>query len=474
MDEGLRCKIHKKRVKALCMSCNSLICHNCLSLHADKGCKYPIGLPVYAEQHLLPKIKAQLQELEEKKGEMQERLERFKNEFSSVRQGLENLKLKLTTLLNNINESIEKIDKDFGNLASPYENIKKMLLKSCKEIEYATVKEDMGCIIKKLNESKQIEVIEISESEKLLIDAVNESIATLLDLHVFDVLEEGLNELLTKSRSYFKQSDPQFANQNVYGICELQANCTKLCQYNIQSNKLVATITVPKWCTIVQIANRVFISGGHNPVTNTLYEFKENTKTLANRQPMKYVKYDHKAQNIFEIEFITVGGYNGTSSLSSCESYSIIQNKWNAVPSLNKPRYNTATALLNNRLLYAIGGCNTSGEIEVLDIIERNGWEILNLEVSSMMLNGSPGAFSISDKEIIILKDESKETGILNVSDRTLNNYKDGLKNDYYYCNPICDIGGKVYVIGATHGHLVVYDIDKKLFTVLNYSDICA
>eukprot|EP00826_Nyctotherus_ovalis_P038157 TRINITY_DN3560_c0_g1_i1.p1 TRINITY_DN3560_c0_g1~~TRINITY_DN3560_c0_g1_i1.p1 ORF type:complete len:393 (+),score=74.12 TRINITY_DN3560_c0_g1_i1:39-1217(+) len=368
---------------------------------------------------------------------------------------------------------IERMDKEFGNLISPYDNIKDMLLISYREIEYAIAKEDMGFIIKKVNEGKAAEVIEMTESEKFLIESVNKSIATLLDLQEFDLLEEGLNELLAKSQAYFTQCDPQLATQNVYAICELQAECSKLCQYNIQANKLLPCITVPKWCTIVQVAGKVFISGGYNPIINALYEFKETTKTLTSRQGMKHAKYDHRAEAVFANEFIIVGGHNGTSSIPHCDAYSIIQNKWTALPSLNKSRHNTATALLSSRYLYAIGGCNTNGEIEVLDVVERSAWKELALEVSEMTLNGSPAAFAVSSAEIVILKDGSNEAGILNTSDSTLKKYKENLKSDFYYCNPVCAVGKKVYTLGATKGHLFTYDIGEQQFTIHAYESIC-
>ena len=67
MEDITKCTDHGKDITTICKDCNELICYMCLSIHADKGCKYPLGIPVYCEKFFLPKYKSEIENLERNK-----------------------------------------------------------------------------------------------------------------------------------------------------------------------------------------------------------------------------------------------------------------------------------------------------------------------------------------------------------------------------------------------------------------------
>ena len=90
--------------------------------------------------------------------------------------------------------------------------------------------------------------------------------------------------------------------------------------------------------------------------------------SLISMNPMKYEKYCHRTQVVSRHSFVSIGGRN---ILGCCEQYFIMRNKWRSLPSLNKTRYSSATALIN-QYIYAIGGAGTKNKIEVLDINKKD------------------------------------------------------------------------------------------------------
>ena len=65
MDDITTCKVHNKAYQIICTTYEILLCLDCLSLHGEKGCKWPIGISTYASEQLVNKYKECLKQLEE-------------------------------------------------------------------------------------------------------------------------------------------------------------------------------------------------------------------------------------------------------------------------------------------------------------------------------------------------------------------------------------------------------------------------
>eukprot|EP00826_Nyctotherus_ovalis_P049682 TRINITY_DN6020_c0_g2_i4.p2 TRINITY_DN6020_c0_g2~~TRINITY_DN6020_c0_g2_i4.p2 ORF type:complete len:169 (+),score=31.44 TRINITY_DN6020_c0_g2_i4:401-907(+) len=152
---------------------------------------------------------------------------------------------------------------------------------------------------------------------------------------------------------------------------------------------------------------------------------------------MRSARYGHRAEAISANELIVMGGNGEAATLGVCEEYSIIDNEWREMPALNKPRYWHASAFINERLLYVIGGCNTDKEIEVLDISEKKAWIFVPILTNELKYDNSMVAFPISKTEIMILcGNGSCEAGIFNIKENTIKVCENTLRPDNYYYNP--------------------------------------
>jgi len=60
--------------------------------------------------------------------------------------------------------------------------------------------------------------------------------------------------------------------------------------------------------------------------------------------------------NVASNEIIVAGGYENGVLTRSCEIYSVAENRWRELPSLNEEKCSSALCVLNNRYVYCLGG----------------------------------------------------------------------------------------------------------------------
>lgn len=242
----------------------------------------------------------------------------------AIKGGLIQLKEKLKRLLAQADDSIEILVRGVDQSIPLHE---KFLTTQCKDLSTAIEQENMGYIIKKIEEGEAISIIGLGDSERKLTDDINTSIDYLLKSEQFEKLNTCLKAMRETYQKFAVQCALRVVNNNVYGICSIQSNYTKLCIYNIQTKKMTVSILVPQWCTITQIGTQTFLSGGCGPaITNTVYEFLDETPCLIPMELMKYAKFCHRTEVISSDAFVTIGGDNGTGSISYCEEYSVTTN----------------------------------------------------------------------------------------------------------------------------------------------------
>lgn len=160
----------------------------------------------------------------------------------------------------------------------------------------------------------------------------------------------------------------------IYGISNALGGQAKLCCLDI-SNKdkptLVDTgVAVPYCCRIVQLQNRIFVTGGNLKgvsisifnvtVVAEVSEFIEGAKDRKILAPMKIARNDHTIARISSQSFCVVGGYYYDSQhrwTDSCELYDISKNTWTEWPKLTEPKYVVGLLLFERKTLYCFGGC---------------------------------------------------------------------------------------------------------------------
>ena len=114
-------------------------------------------------------------------------------------------------------------------------------------------------------------------------------------------------------------------------------------------------------------------------------------------------KYHHTLCNANDFIY-SIGGSNGSTSISDCEKYSISQNNWKALPALQTARYGCAAFTLNDAHIYCLCGFNNGNNLNSMEMmsVECGGkWEYVN--VSNMFSNRcNVHGIQISNNEAIV------------------------------------------------------------------------
>lgn len=153
----------------------------------------------------------------------------------------------------------------------------------------------------------------------------------------------------------------------IYGISDQLGDEEKLCCLDVSVKDkptLVDTgVAVPDCCRIVQLQNRIFVTGGGWPGSISIFnvtvvadvsEFIEGTKKLNPVAPMKKARQSHTIARISHQSFCVVGGYPYTDK---CELYDITKNTWTEWPKLTEAKRWVGLLLFERKTLYCFGGC---------------------------------------------------------------------------------------------------------------------
>lgn len=468
------CKDHNRPIQAICTTCKGLLCIKCNVQHIKQGCKHSIDLPSFATTELLPKYKSLIDDFEERKYFIEALVSSFVGSTEGIQQGLLQLRERLATLLDEVNRGVEALAKGISHPSLMHGTIKMLLVNEYNQLTHAIQEEDLNYIISKLNDQELVNVVGLGGNKKRLVKSIHNSIDTLLKSQEIKTLSDSLSLLVSTYGKFAEQYAPKITNKFVYGTCDAQSDYKRLCRYDVESGKLRPCVDVPRMCTVTQVGKLVFVSGGLNPLSNALYEFAEDSLFLVPKASMKYGKYGHKTEPVTMVEFASIGGHNGVSAVAYCEQYSVQEDEWRPLPSLNRPRHYPAAALLNYKSLYVVGGYGVADSIEVLDVAEKVCWEKVKLAFNEISFSNSPAAFPVSIEEIMIYQGgNSVDAGILNVAQGTINKVANCLKKEYYYTNPVCIIKKTAYVIGDYYGHIHIHQIPTKQFKDVDYSQAC-
>eukprot|EP00826_Nyctotherus_ovalis_P052460 TRINITY_DN6646_c0_g1_i7.p1 TRINITY_DN6646_c0_g1~~TRINITY_DN6646_c0_g1_i7.p1 ORF type:complete len:488 (-),score=47.25 TRINITY_DN6646_c0_g1_i7:136-1542(-) len=466
METNLICKEHRKVLEMYCGQCKALMCVKCLPVHANKSCKHPTYILSYAESELLPLYKERFDSFEKNTKTTDESIKEFLTSSKIIKGGLVKLKVKFEGIAKTISQSIEFLEASEKGLVATKESIKNNVIAQYEEFKEAIESENLPYIIKRLDKPC---ASEINDGETQLIEALKKATDEIMAMEKLNGFHDLLSEFSMKHQLLKGNDDFDKQNKYIYGSCYPQKNYAALCRYDIQRKKLECVIDIPRYSSVICISGRIFISGG-SPLTNATEEYFEETSALLPKAPMKYSKNNHTIQIVGKILFATVGGYNETY-LSCCEEYSIVNDKWEELPSLNTPRHCAATIFLDNKLLYAIGGINSDSGIEVLNYSEKKTWTVVNIMINEIVLNNSPKALILSKNEILVFSGNNDNiAGLWNLKANSIKNYANSKLNDYYF-NQVYMRNRKGYVFGH-YGHVHIFDLNTRKFTEFEYSNI--
>eukprot|EP00826_Nyctotherus_ovalis_P025854 TRINITY_DN2006_c0_g3_i4.p1 TRINITY_DN2006_c0_g3~~TRINITY_DN2006_c0_g3_i4.p1 ORF type:complete len:466 (+),score=140.25 TRINITY_DN2006_c0_g3_i4:123-1520(+) len=461
MDSVPKCEEHGKPLQMICTSCNTLLCLSCLSQHAKGECKWPMGIPTYASEQLVEKYQSCLKALEEQK-------DLVGSSMGKLRESFVELKDSLNQFVSSIESGIKQLDYCVAQMDSLEESIRESLANECEDVKEAAKCDDLSYLVSKINTKELNYILDMKASKDKLSGAIKE-IAKQLSIR--QSIDDAKNtvKLLNEVHQNFIVHRPKSLEAAVYGVCNPEGDCKRLCKYDVKAAKLSSLIKVPRFCTVTQMSNAVFVSGGGSPTSSAVSEFFERNVSLVTKKPMKYAKYRHKTEVLSRNTFMAIGGFDGKVSIARCEEYSVAEDRWTEAPALNKARYHTATALLNG-LLYAIGGFDAQNDVEVLDLSQKSVWTCVKVAKSEVSIGNSAAAFPISDTEIMILcGDFSTAAGLYDLQKESIKKHQLALGKDYYCFNSVCKIGDSMYIIGM-NGHIHIYRTKSGEFEEIDYS----
>ena len=124
-------------------------------------------------------------------------------------------------------------------------------------------------------------------------------------------------------------------------------------------------VAVPRFCRIVQLQNRIFVTGGGSPSSISIFnvtvvadvsEFIEGTKEMKKKAPMNTRRREHTIARISSQSFCVVGGAD-PYCLKDCELYDITKDAWTEWPKLTEAKDRVGLLLFERKTLYCFGGC---------------------------------------------------------------------------------------------------------------------
>ncbi|MDR3679677.1 MAG: kelch repeat-containing protein [Flavipsychrobacter sp.] len=468
------CKVHGDPIQLICQDCKELMCCWCTGPHFKNGCKgRAVDLASYAEQDLLLQLHDKLAEFESGKQKIEDSALGFAKAIPEIVKSLRGIKESTERRLAEINKTLAALEGCGPESAgSVYTTMKEDIEWYIEGLPFAAKNKNTDQIIKAIGAVQNC----VGDIELQLVgDIITSANKVLIETKEFDILCENLKALVVKRQNVFKRNlmlGHEVTSKFVYGTCDKMGGYKKLCRYDIATNKIAQCINVPDNCSVLQIGKRIFVSGGSNPVSNTLSEFSEETQSLVGKLPMNYARYYHTAIAVSDDQFMTIGGYNGGAFFSCCEEYSIRDNTWKMISSLNQARCSAAAALFDDSAyLYVIGGVGNNNVIERMNMKEKRVWERVALCVAAEVpLNDYSAAFPISTDEIMLLVGSNKtDYGIYNIKAGTIKKHSQSLKPEYYYANGVCMIKRTAYIMGA-YGHLHICKIVAKKIEEIDYS----
>jgi len=220
------------------------------------------------------------------------------------------------------------------------------------------------------------------------------------------------NNIEIQTPDYFKKTLD--ASERLLPTIIDNTNCLVLLTIEDQVvNKFpISAKSIPVNARIVTTPDSTFyLTGGvrDGKISNETYQINPNDFSLIPRSPMKYPKIGNASccynQNGRDY-ILTVGGKGASERLSAVERYSVNENKWEIMASLNCVRSACSVCVFNNQFVYCTGGLNAKNEIE--KSIEKydiklNRWEFVNVTMNLLYLPTIESAsLQINDRQIAI------------------------------------------------------------------------
>ena len=226
---------------------------------------------------------------------------------------------------------------------------------------------------------------------------------------------------------------------NMTEIIYLKENTSKVIIYNIYTNKIEEIETgfkFPFFFSSIIINPYIYLTGGmdkNNNINNYIIRFRRNGIKNFSNYTIGTLKSKHYNHSSIFIPFLNSIFIISGSKNKKCESFNILNEKTEFIPSLNYSRENSGLCLINEKILYVFFGFNRNiskflTSFEKLDLNEINNkenffWEIFNVP-------GNPNLIKKTLFSCIYYKNNDKD-GILIIGGK--NNKRNDCKDVLFF-----------------------------------------
>ena len=241
-----------------------------------------------------------------------------------------------------------------------------------------------------------------------------------------------------------------------------------------------------------QVGNQIFFTGGGLPASDTEGEkfFRTTARVIIHSNLEASAEYldnmvvpraNHTLVTLNDNSIYAVGGCNGSGDTSSCEAYDIGKNVWRKCASLTENKKWVSVCTFSAKYLYAFGGaCNDSDKdsdvIEYLDTQDQSAksWARVKLDKGKEYWRHCifVGVMQITPNAILLFgghveKAESQESFIFYPASRTLEKCSQLVKKDEFYRTKPQILGKELMMVGSCLGDLHIYNIELKKWTAM-------
>jgi len=236
----------------------------------------------------------------------------------------------------------------------------------------------------------------------------------------------------------------------------------------------IVNIRIPKGFSQVAFDDdKLFICGGKNLVPQYFkeaYIFSESDEQIEQIPSMKQARAYHGICVRGNQEIYIVGGENeNEESVKTAEIFNVLNRTWKQLPNTNYAKKNPALALFRNRFLYCLTlgiSTDSTGIIEILDIIDPVNWTVENIIVPSTPWMHF-GCVQVTPFELILFGGElkgkkTKRTQIYDIEKQAWRPGPELPSESYFNGSDFVKGNNKMFALSSDKSRVYWYDIKKE------------
>ena len=192
-----------------------------------------------------------------------------------------------------------------------------------------------------------------------------------------------------------------------------------------------------------------------------MYVFDPNflDNKLHQKPSMPHKKFDFTLCLLNNYIYVICGKDSSSEVLSTCNRFSVEENQWQTISSVNKKRYAASAVGFSNNKIYLFGGRSDFNNLMIGELeeysVEKNEWKIIDLSAGNLLWNPVEvcACIQISKEKILVFGGSDariKDTSacfVFNVEKKSFEKMQDLKKAQVFVTAPFL-YGDHIYAIG--------------------------